>query len=248
MTQLRVVFRTLIKSPGYTGIALLTLALGIGVNTAMFSVISTFLLQPAPYPHSDQLVRVFRTSPQSRTWPHSAPDLDDLRAQDHTFASLAAFQWWTFSLSQPGQPAERLHGVFASADFFSTLGIQPALGRAFTAQEQQPGRDQVVVLTDDLWRSHYGADPQIIGRTIRIDGANQTVIGVMPPEFAYPLFWGQLGAIRPLVLAADWQHERGTHWLGAIARLKPGVSLAQAQAEAATRHQRRHQSPSDAPP
>lgn len=228
---LRYALRSLAKSPGFTIIALFTLALGIGVNTAMFSVVRRFLLQPAPYPEPEQLVRVYRTSPQSKTWPHSAPDLDDLRKQNHVFSSLTAFQWWSFSLAQPGQPAELLHGIVASADIFNTLGVQPALGRGFTAEEQQPGRDQVVVLTDALWRSRFGADPSIVGRTIRVDGSNQTVIGVMPPSFSYPLLWGKLDAIRPLVFAADWQHDRGTHWLGAIARLKPDVSLARAQTE-----------------
>ncbi|HVU22549.1 MAG TPA: ABC transporter permease [Opitutus sp.] len=231
---MKLVLRSLLKSPGFAAIALLTLALGIGVNTAMFSVVSAFLLQPAPYPHADQLVRVYRTSPQSQTWPHSVPDLDDLRAQSHVLAGLAAFQWWSFSLASPGQPAKRLQGLVASADFFQVIGVQPALGRAFTKEEQVPGRDQVVVLTDAIWRSRYAADPGIVGRTIRVDGANQTVIGVMPPGFAYPLLWGRLDAIRPLVLSADWQHQRGNHWLGAIARLQPGVSLAQAQAEAGT--------------
>ena len=231
---MRLILRSLAKSPAFTAIALLTLALGIGVNTAMFSVVDAILLQPAPYPHADRLVRVYRTSPQSKTWPHSAPDLDDLRTQNHVFDQLAAFQFWSFSLAQPGQPAEQLQGLVVSADFFSTIGVQPALGRAFTKEEQQPGRDQVIILTDALWRSRYAADPNIIGRTIRVDGANQTVIGVMPPGFAYPLLWGRLEAIRPLVFSADWQHQRSTHWLGAIARLKPGVSLAQAQAEAST--------------
>ncbi len=228
---MKLILRSLAKSPGFTAIALLTLALGIGVNTAMFSVVNTLLLSPAPYPNADRLVRVFRTSPQSKTWPHSAPDLDDVRAQSRTLDSLAAFQWWSFSLSEPGQPAERLQGVFATAEFFHTLGLPPALGRAFTAEEQTPGRDQVVILTDALWRSRFNADPDIIGRTLRVDGVNQTVIGVMPASFAYPLFWGQLQAIRPLVFAADWQRERSTHWLGAIARLKPGASLADAQTE-----------------
>jgi predicted permease len=231
---MKLTLRALLKSPGFTAIALVTLALGIGVNTAMFSVVSAFLLQPAPYPNADRLIRVFRTSPQSKTWPHSAPDIDDTRVQSHAFESIAAFQWWSFSMSQPGQPAERLNGVVASADLFRTLGMQPVLGRAFTAEEQVVGRDQVMVITDAMWRSRFGADPSIIGRVVRVDGANLTVIGVMPPEFAYPLFWGKLEAIRPLVFAADWQHERGTHWLGALARLKPGMSLAQAQAEADT--------------
>jgi predicted permease len=223
--------RSLAKSPGFTAVALLTLALGIGVNTAMFSIVNAFLLRPAPYLNADRLVRVFRTSPQSKTWPHSTPDLDDVRAQNHVLDSLAAFQWWTFSLSAPGQPAERLRGIVVSAEFFGALGVQPALGRIFTAEEQQLGRDQVIVLTDALWRGRFAADPEIIGRTIRVDGANLTVIGVMPPSFAYPLLWGRLDAIRPLVFAADWQRDRATHWLSAIACLKPGVPLAQAQAE-----------------
>jgi len=228
---LKFALRSLAKSPGYTAIALLTLALGIGVNTAMFSVVRAFLLQPAPYPDSERLVRVYRTSPQSKTWPHSAPDLDDLRAQNRSFAAFAAFQWWSFSLAEPGQPAERMQGMVASADLFAALGVQPALGRAFTREEQQPGRDQVVILTDSLWRSRFAADPGIIGRTIRVDGTTQTVIGVMPASFAYPLFWGRLDAIRPLVYSAEWQHLRNNQWLGAIARLKPGVALDQAQAE-----------------
>jgi predicted permease len=231
MSSLRYAVRSLLKTPGFTAIALLTLALGIGVNTAMFSMTNTLLLQPAPYPGADRLVRVFRTSPQSRTWPHSAPDLQDERAQSHVFDSLAAFQWWSFSLSEPGSPAERVRGLVASAEFFSTLGVQPALGRAFTADEQQPGRDQVVVLTHVLWQRRFAGNPAIIGRAIRIDGANLTVIGVLPATFAYPLLWGQLEAVRPLVLAADWQHSRGNHWLGAIARLKPGIPLPEAQAE-----------------
>ncbi len=227
---MKAALRSLAKSPGFTAIALLTLALGVGVNTAMFGVVRTLLLQPAPYPEPEHLVRVYRTSPQSRTWPHSLPDLEDLRARNPAFASLAAFQWWQFSLAEPGQPPERLRGVLASADLFATIGLQPALGRAFTAEEQQPGRDRVVVLTDAFWRDRYGADPDIIGRTVRIDGVPQTVIGVMPPGFAYPLFWGRLQAIRPLVISADWQHDRGTHWLGAIARLRPGLPLVSAQA------------------
>ncbi len=231
---MRYALRSLLKSPGFTGIALVTLALGIGVNTAMFSVVRAFLLQPAPYPDAGRLVRVYRTSPQSKTWPHSTQDLADLRTQNHVLDSLAAFQWWDFSLSAPGQPPERLQGILASADLLTTLGVLPALGRNFTAEEQQPGRDQVVILTDALWRSRFAADPTILGRTIRVDGTNQTVIGIMPASFSYPLFWGRLDAIRPLVFAADWQRTRNTHWLDAIARLKPGVSLAQARTELAT--------------
>jgi len=223
---MRYSLRQLTKFPGFFFVAIIALALGIGANTAMFSVVNAFLLQPAPYPNADRLVRVYRTLPQSKTWPHSVPNLDDLRTQNHVLDSLAAFHWWSFSLSQPGQPPERLLGIVATADLFSTLGVQPALGRAFTAEEQLPGRDQVVVLTDALWRSRFAADPNIIGRLVRVDGVNLTVIGVMPATFAYPLFWGRLDAIRPVVLGTHWQHQRSIHWLNAIARLKPSVPLA----------------------
>src|SRR4051812_28769481 len=159
LSSLKFVFRSLRKSPGFTSIALLTLALGIGVNTAMFGLVNALLLKPAPYPNADRLVNVFRTGPQSKSWPHSEPDLRDERAQSRSIESLTAFQWWTFSLSEPGQPAERLRGLFSTADLFSTLGVQPALGRSFTTEEEQAGRDQVVVLTDSFWRARYGADP-----------------------------------------------------------------------------------------
>ena len=233
-SSLKFVLRSLRKSPGFTGIALLTLALGIGVNTAMFGLVNALLLRPAPYPDAERLVAVFRTGPQSKSWPLSEPDLRDERAQVKSLKSLAAFQWWSFSLAEPGQPAEQLQGLFASAALFSTLGVQPSLGRSFTVEEEADGRDRVVVLTDSFWRARYGADPAIVGRTIRVDGINLTVIGVMPASFAYPLLWGKLDAIRPLVIAADWQRNRATHWLRAIARLKPDVPLAEAQAEMST--------------
>jgi predicted permease len=219
------------KSPGYTGIALLTLALGIGVNTAIFGVINTVLLRPAPYPDAGQLVRVFRTSAQSQTWPHSLPNLRDVQAGARSFASSTAFQWWTYSLAEPGQPAEQLYGVTASADLFSTLGVQPVLGRGFIAEEQQPGKDRVAVLSHECWQQRFGSDPQIIGRTLRLDGESVTVIGVMPESFSYPLFWGRLDVLRPLRLLSDWREDRGTNWLNAIARLKAGVSLEQAGSE-----------------
>ncbi|WP_157772501.1 ABC transporter permease [Lacunisphaera limnophila] len=223
--------RQLLKSPGFTAIALLTLTLGIGVNTAMFTVVNTLLFQPAPYPDSAQVVRVYGTNAQGDAWPHSLPDLRDLGTQGQTFASVTPYQWWIFSLAEPGQPAEALNGVVAAANLFDTLGLQPVLGRAFTAEEQQAGRDTVAVLSDACWRRKFGADPGIIGRSLRIGGESVTIIGVMPAQAEYPTFWGPIDVWRPLPLAEGWREDRSVSWLQAVARLKPGVSRTEAQAE-----------------
>ena len=227
---MRHALRSLAKSPGFTAVALLTLALGIGVNTAMFSLVNTLLFGAAPYPEPASLVRVFRTSPQSQTWPHSLPDLTDLAARSESLASLAPFQWWAFSYAEPGQPAERIGGVIASANVFATLGVQPILGRSFTAEEQQPGRDRVAVISHAFWQ-RLGGDASILGRTLRIDAEPVTVIGVLPESAAYPLFWGDVALWRPLPLNDDWRQDRATHWLNAIARLRPGIAREQADTE-----------------
>ncbi|HVT74434.1 MAG TPA: ABC transporter permease [Lacunisphaera sp.] len=229
--SLRLAARSLRKSPGFTLTAVATLALGIGVNTAMFSVVNTLLLRPAPYPQPDRLVRLFRTTAEARDWTLSLPDLRDAATSD-AFATVTPFQWWSFSLAEPGQPAELLHGAIASANLFTTLGVQPFLGRGFTAEEQQPGRDRVAVISHEYWQRHFGGDRTVIGRVLRIDGQGVEVIGVMPAQAEYPLFWGRLDLWRPLPLNNDWRESRDVRWLNAIARLKPGVPAAQAQASA----------------
>ncbi len=230
-SDLRIASRSLLKTPGFTAVALLTLALGIGVNTAMFTVVNTLLFQPAPYPDAEQVVRVHSTNAQGDAWPHSLPDLRDLGLQGESFASVTPYQWWTFSLAEPGQPAEVLNGVVAAANLFATLGLQPALGRAFTAEEQQAGRDTVAVLSDSFWRRKFNADPTIVGRALRIGGESVTVIGVMPAQAEYPMFWGPIDLWRPLPMAEGWREDRSISWLQGIARLKPGVSRTEAQAE-----------------
>jgi predicted permease len=231
-SEIRIALRNLLRTPGFTLVALLTLTLGIGVNTAMFTVVNTLLFQPAPYPDSDQLVRVYRTNAQGEGWPHSLPDLRDLAEQGRNFSSVTPYQWWSFSLAEPGQPAEQLSGVVAGANLFQTLGLQPALGRGFTPEEQQPGRDNVVVLSDAFWRRKFAADPAIVGRTLRIGGESVTVIGVMPGKADYPMFWGPIDVWRPLPTGQDWHEKRDVPWLQAIARVKSGVSRSAAQAEA----------------
>jgi len=231
MNELKFAFRQLLKSPGFTAVAVLTLALGIGANTTMFSVLNTLLLRALPYPSSGRLVRVFRTSPQSQTWPHSVANFFDHREQNRVFERMAAFSWWSFNLAEPGQPAERLRGIVATADFFPTLGVAAALGRTFTTEEDQPGRNKVVVLSHSFWMRHFAGDTNVIGHTLRLDGESVTVIGVLPASFEHPLLWGILDACRPAAFTPAQRQNRGNNWLNALARLKPGVPLGRAQAE-----------------
>lgn len=229
--DLRYAIRMLLKSPGYAAAAVLTLALGIGANTAMFSVLNTYLFRALPYPNSDRLVRVLRTSPHSQRWPHSPGNFFDHREKNNVFEYLAAFDYMRPNLADPGQPAERLQGVAATEDFFPALGVQPALGRAFTAEEYQPEADRVAVISDRYWQSRFGGDPNIVGRTMRLDGLDVTVVGVMPPVAEHSLLWGTVDLWRPLAFDAEGRQNRSSNWLREVGRLKPGVSIKQAEEE-----------------
>jgi predicted permease len=222
--------RMLRRSPGFTSVAVLTLALGIGANTSMFSLLNVLLFRPGPYPHPDRLVRIFRTSPQSQSWPHSAADLLDYHEQNTSFDKLAFYTWNAFNLARPGEPAKRLMGVCATADLLSALGVNPMLGRVFDAMEDQPG-NSVVILDYNCWRCDFGADTNIIGRTVRLDGENVTVIGVMPASFEYYMLWGKVDLWRPLALTPEQRRNRGDHSYLALGRLKPAISRLRAEAE-----------------
>jgi len=224
-------FRMLRKSPGFTTVAVVTLSLGIGINTSMFSIVEASLFAALPYPESSALVRVFRTSPHSQRWPHSAANFLDQQAKSTAFERMAAFSWWTFNVGEPGQPPERVEGIVATAELFPTLGVKPLLGRLFTPEEDRPGRNNVVVLSYGFWMGRYGGDPSVIGRTVRFDGKPTTIVGVLPAGADYPFLWGRVDAWRPLALSDQQRQDRGNNWLNSIGRLKPGVSLRQAQAE-----------------
>ncbi|MBX3744798.1 MAG: ABC transporter permease [Verrucomicrobiae bacterium] len=234
MNDLRFALRQLLKHPGFTAVAVLTLALGIGVNTSMFSGLHSLLMPEQPYPEADRLVRVFRTSPHSQRWPHSPANFLDQRDQNAVFTHLAATTSRPANLSEAGQPAERLRTVQVTADLIPMLGIQPRFGRAFLPEESQPGRSDVVLLNHAFWLRRFNADAGIVGATIRLDGAPVTVVGVMPPEFADRQTWGRADLIRPLAFSDAESAVRGNHYLDVFARLKPGVSLAQANAGLAT--------------
>src|SRR5262245_61036174 len=178
--DVRYSLRMLQKNKGFTVVAALTLALGIGINTAMFSVLNTFLFRSLPYAQSEQLVRVFRTSPHSQSWPHSAANFFDQHDQNTVLEKMAAYNFNTRNLTEPGQSAERLSSLAATADFFPLLGIAPARGRTFRPEEFEPGVDNVVVLADLFWARRFGSDPNVVGRKIQLDGKTVEIVGVMP--------------------------------------------------------------------
>lgn len=228
--DLRFGSRMLAKNPGFTVVAVLTLALGIGANTAMFSVLNVYLFRGLPYPDSDRLVQVLRVTRDSQVWPqHSAADLSDERSGNKVFEGLAAYDFSKPALVEQGRPAQTLNGLDVSSDFFTVLGVQPQFGRVFTMDEDQPGRDTVIVLSDRFWISRFGGDPAILGRKLSLDGVTVTVVGVMPAAFEHPELWNNVDIWKPLALTPEQRQDRGTHFLDAIARLKKGVSLQQAQ-------------------
>lgn len=238
LSDLKLAVRQLAKSPGFTVVALVTLALGIGVNTSMYTLVDVLMFRSAPFPQPDRLVSIQGLTAQGQPDGFAFAEIDEMRAQatvaaagpDAPFESITAFSGWNDALAEPGQPAERLHSIDATADFFTTFGVQPMLGRPYTAAEEVPGRTQVAILSHTFWQSHFGGDPAVIGRTIRLNAEPVTVIGVMPPSFGYPLFFGRSELWRPMTIPRHVVEDRDNHFFGAVGRLRPGVTIGQAAA------------------
>ena len=229
--DLRYGARMLFKQPGFTLIAIFTLALGIGANTAIFSVVNALLLRPLPYPDSEQLAWVWMDNRQEgiaediTSW----PNFEDWRTQNQSFQGMAGVRDRRFNLTGTGEP-EELNGANVSANFFDLMRVSPQQGRAFSADEEQEGREQVVVIGHGLWQRRFGGDAKLVGQTLSLNGQPHTIIGVMPPGFQFP---NQTEIWKPLVPDAQLRTARGAFWLPVIGRLKPGVTRAQAQAEMA---------------
>lgn len=221
--------RALRKHKGFTIVSVLTLALGIGINVAMFSVLNTFLFRSLPYPQSDRLIRIWRVSPHSQSWPFSAANFFDQHDQNTVFEKMAAYNYANRNFTEQGQTAERLLSLAATADFFPMFGVAPAHGRVFKPEEFEPGADNVIVLSDRFWTRRFGSDPHIVGQKIQLDGKTVEVIGVMPPGFEHPILWGPVDIWQPLAFTPEQKTNRGTNYLSSIGRLKPGVSLKQAE-------------------
>ncbi|HEX6718554.1 MAG TPA: ABC transporter permease, partial [Pyrinomonadaceae bacterium] len=221
--------RMLLKHKGFTLVSALTLALGIGINTAMFSVLNTFLFGSLPYPQSERLIRVWRTSPHSQSWPHSAGNFFDQHDQNTVFEKMAAYNFVSRNLTESGQTAERLLSLAATADFFPMLEVPAAHGRVFKPEEFQPGADNVIILSDRFWTRRFGSDPNVVGRRIQLDGKTVEIVGVMPPGFEHPILWGPIDIWQPLAFTPEGKTNRNTNYLSEFGRLKPGVSIKQAE-------------------
>jgi putative ABC transport system permease protein len=231
LQDVRYAFRMLRKSPGFTSVVVLTLALGIGANATIFSVINAVLLRPLPYSQPEQLVRIYESNP-GKGWPTfsvSPPNFLDWHAQSHLIEKMAAYEPNGYSYTS-GDTPEHWSGPMVTEGFFEVLKAQPELGRTFSSDEFQAGKDHVIVISDALWRSAFGGDRSVLGRNVSLDGQAFTVIGVMGPQFQFPSSASQVWA--PLIFTPDTiQNGRGGHYLGDIARLADGVTVAQAQAE-----------------
>lgn len=228
MQDLRYGVRMLTKRPGASLLAMLALALGIGPITAIFSLINGLLLQPLPYSEPAALMTIWRSNPQ-RGWyefPLSVPNFLDHRERDQVFASVAAYGPGNVTIGGEGEP-ELIEGASVTAEFFTTMGVPPLLGRGFAANEDRPGANPVVVLSHGLWVSRFGGNPQTIGKTMLVDGRAHEIIGVMPARLEFPVtarLW------TPLVLNPETS-PRGSNFLSLIGRLKPGVTKEQAMAQ-----------------
>jgi putative ABC transport system permease protein len=238
MQDIRYGVRMLRRNPGFAVVACLTLALGIGATTAIFSIVNAVLWRDLPYRDAGRLVQLWETNPD-RSWTEAecAPaNVSDWRRENQSFEEMAAYfgaareAWVTnFALTGAGEP-ERLKGVSVTANFFSVLGVQPALGRSFAAEEEWQGRDDVVMLSAGVWQRRFGSDPSIVGRTVSLDGRPRTVVGVLPASFRFNNaavdVWVPLGWTPESVAST-----RRPHYLRVVARLKPGVGVEQAQAD-----------------
>ena len=228
--DVRYAIRRLLKSPGFTVVAVLTLALGIGANSAIFSVVNGVLLKPLPYAEPDRLVGLYHVFDGHRTT-MSGPNFTDVRKLSKTLSDAAAIARSRVILTGQGEPV-RLDGAEVSASLFNILGVRPILGRTFNDDENQPGHNKVAVLSYGLWQQRFGGDRRVIGRRITLDGMPIDVVGIMPKDFAYPaecVIWTPLEYTEQFTTS-----QRGAWYLSAVGRVKTGIPIEQATAEIQT--------------
>jgi putative ABC transport system permease protein len=231
----RYALRMLRKNPGFTAVAVLTLALGIGANTAIFSIVYAMLLKPLPYSQPEQLLTVFEAQPQAGVnatgWSYA--NFAELREQNRIFSDMAGSQQHQLTLTGRGEPSV-VNTSVVTPELFSVFGQKPMLGRAFFPEDGKSGAAAAVILSENLWRGSFGADPNVIGTSINLDKRSFTIVGVMPAVFRFPILTENQQLWIPLVqdpLFGSWMERRGGHWLQVTGRLKPGVSMTQVQAE-----------------
>ncbi len=229
LLDLRYAVRNLRNARGFALVATATLAIGIGANTAIFSIIDTILLRPLPYSNPEQLVRLNETESAPGRYPFAGPDFLDWKAQNSTFQDMTLFSWANdMNLSAGGRP-EHILALPTAANFFSLLGVKPMLGRTWSPGEDQPGKkDDVVILSYALWNSRYAGDTQVLGRQVELNSRKYTIVGVMPESFRLP--WKSQAWI-PQDMDTKGLGQRGSHWAHAIGRMKPGVTIQAARAD-----------------
>ena len=229
LQDLQYALRNLLKAKSFTAVAAATLAIGVGANTAIFSIIDTVLLRPLPYRDPDRLVRLFETEAAPGKYPFAGPDFLDWKAQNHTFEDMTLYGWTHDMNISDGGHADHVRAVPTEANFFSLLGVRALVGRTWIAGEDMPGRDRVAILSYGLWRSRFAGDPAVVGRNLMLDSEPYTVVGVMPVRFRYPSPNAELWV--PMDMDSKNLRSRGSHWAQAIGRLKPGVTLNAARAD-----------------
>ena len=237
LKDIRYGIRGLLSRPGFTCIAVLTLALGIGANTAIFSVVNAVLLRPLPFSEPDRLVMVWEDA-SFAGFPRNTPapaNYADWKAQNQVFEGMAALGERSFNLTGDGE-AEKIEAYGVTANFFPMLGIKPALGRALLPEEDKPEANKVVMLNYSLWQQRYGGERSVIGRELLLNGEKHTVVGVMPAGFQF--LDSHIGLWVPMAFTSQELAQRGSHYLKVVARMKPGVTLAQANADIHTIQQR----------
>src|SRR5581483_11728160 len=230
--DLRFGLRTLLRKPGFACVAVLSLALGIGANTAIFSLVDAVLLRPLPFREPERLVMVWEDATRIG-FPHNTPapaNYADWKAQNQVFEEMAALRWGSFNLTGDGEP-EKIDSQGVTANFFSLLGVEPKQGRTFLPEEDQPGSSKVTVLGYGLWQRRFGGDPAVVGKDVLLDGQKYTVVGVMPAGFQF--LSKEVGLWVPAAFSKEELTNRGSHYLTVVARMKPGVTLAQAKSDIA---------------
>lgn len=231
LQDVRYAVRQFRRAPGFALTVVLTLALSVGVATAVFCVIDAVILQPLPYEHPGRIVDIQSRSRSGYTQPASWPSYQDERAQAKTFAALAGYNdFMSYTVDTPTAGPVLLDSVRSTDNFFTVFGVHPLLGRTYLPGEEQPGKNQIAVLGYDTWQRYFGGDRNVLGRAVKLDGRAFTIIGVMPAGFRFPLNKQNI-VYTPMQLDQPWMKDRGDHWLRTVARLKDGVTIQQAQAD-----------------
>ncbi len=232
MNDIKLAFRALLRRPGFTVVVIATLAIGIGINTAIFSVVDGVLLKPLPYPQPDRIVTVWEANPQLDVTQDrvAAATFSDWAERSRSFSALGAYNFEDFLLDQVDEP-EQIPGARLSPEVFDVIGVRPSMGRAFSPSEAQPGNERVAILGHAFWLRQFAGDPGVLGRAIRLDGEPHTIVGVMPERFQFPPGASDVAVWTPLTISATALTVRAMRVYYVVARLAPGVSVDQARTE-----------------